>query len=90
MAVRFFVVNDPFEAGLYKAPKQMTARIVNASEGSNVDIFDSFEEAQEAASALFDRLIYERRRMGLSTDEIERFLLKLEDFGEAAVPTYHA
>lgn len=88
MAVCFFVVDSRFEVGLYKAPKQLTARILNESIGSNVEVYDSFAEAEQAAAAVFDRHIYENRRLGLPTDDVERMKVDLLNGGESAVPSY--
>ena len=90
MAVRFFVVDSRFEVGVYKAPQAFTARILNESEGSTVEIFDNFDEAQGAATAIFDRFIHERKRMGLPADDIERLRVDLLEVGEPAVPSYGA
>ena len=90
MAQRFFLLDTTHEVGLYKAPAQMTARILNDSLETKVEVFESFSEAQMAADEVFSRYIYERRRWGLPTDDIEQFLRDMEIRGESAVPTYAA
>lgn len=88
MAVRFFVVDSRFEVGLFKAPQAFTARILSDSEGSKVEVFDNFDDAQDAAAAVFDRFIHDRKRMGLPADDIERLRVDLLEVGERAVPNY--
>ncbi|MEM7226130.1 MAG: hypothetical protein AAF495_24345 [Pseudomonadota bacterium] len=88
MAQRFFLLNNDSEVGLYKAPAQLTARILNESLETNVEVFESFDEAKQAADIVFDRYLYECRKWGLPTDEVERFLRDMEQRGEDAVPSY--
>ncbi len=88
MAQRFFLWDSSHEVGLYKAPAQMTARILNDALETKVEVFESFDEARTAADAVFDRFIYERRRWGLPTDDMEHFLQDMDTRGEAAVPSY--
>ena len=88
MTHRFFLMDSRHEVGLYKAPMQMTARILNDALETRVEIFDDFNEARAAADAAFDRHIYERRRWGLPTDDIEQLLRDMDARGEAAVPLY--
>ena len=90
MAQRFFLLDNSHEVGLYKAPAQLTARILNESPETNVEVFDSFDEARAAAGAVFDRYLYECRRWGLPTQEVEHFLSDMDVRGEAAVPSYGA
>ena len=90
MAQRFFLLDNAHEVGLYKAPAQLTARILNESMDTNVEVFEDFTEARTAAGAVFNRYIYERRRWGLPTDDMERFLEEMDLRGESAVPSYAA
>ena len=88
MKERFFLFDNYHEVGLYKAPTQQTARILNDCSDANIEVFDDFAEAQSAAVAVFDRTIYQRRRWGLPTGDLEHMLDDMNRRGEDAVPDF--
>ena len=81
MNLRFFVLNNQHEVGIYKAPAELTARIMSESLGTEVEVFEDFEEARDVAADVFDRHIYECKKWGLPTDAIEQQLQDIQARG---------
>jgi hypothetical protein len=55
MSTRFVVVDHGLDTGLYRIDTHQTARLLNEFGKENIEIFDSFEAAREAALLIINR-----------------------------------
>ncbi|HEX9770811.1 MAG TPA: hypothetical protein VGA50_16690 [Kiloniellales bacterium] len=55
MSTRFVVVDQGLNTGVYRIHTHQTARLLNEFGNENIEIFDSFEDAREAALLIIGR-----------------------------------
>jgi hypothetical protein len=94
MERRFAVLDEGAKPRIYKVPVNQTARLINEFPFRKVEIFESLNEAKEAALAIADRArangkpkisLFDTRRTA-EDDELRKALSELT---EDRVETYH-
>ena len=55
MEQRFVVLAEGFKPKIYKFPVSQTARLINGIPGGKVEVFETLNDAREAALALVER-----------------------------------